>query len=63
MQKTNRFNYNKVSVNTDVIYHQVDLFSSKTSTVYMSITNIILNQVLHQFKFIRNQIKGAIHSY
>ena len=37
MRKTNRFNYNNVSVNTDVIYHQVDLFSSKTSTAYMSI--------------------------
>ena len=62
-KKTNKFNYNKVSVNTYVIYHQVDLFSSKTSTAYMFITNIILNQVLHQFKYIRNQIKGASHSY
>ena len=33
-KKNSRFYYNTISVNTNVIYHEVDFFSSKTITAY-----------------------------
>ena len=41
-KKPSRFYYNTISVNTNVIYHEVDFFSSKTITAYISFSLGIL---------------------